>query len=397
MTREQLAIVCPNLSSNGLGRAMLLAELASAEYDVRIIGYQNSPEQWLPAVSSKIPIHSYRLEAKQLFASGSLRWFREQLQGSRVLVSKPTLRSFGAVLAAGFSPRDILLDIDDWETGFAQIGADEAGSLLGNHWDRLRSYTRRFGVNGFVVSRALEAAARSVKLRITSNSWLQRRFGGAILYHVRDARTLDPATEPNPVLSRDRPWFGFVGTVKPHKGVGVLIDALRQVHGPGAPGLAIFGAAPTHPEIVRARETLGEERFFLGQPFAFDQLPQRLASVDVLTVPSLDVPSARGQIPAKLFDALAMGRPVLGSRLNDIPTIVGDAGRCVPPGDVAAMRDAVVELAGSAGLRAELGRRARQRFLSGYTYDHGRAVLLPLLKQLKPVHSAGHIRISAAE
>jgi glycosyltransferase involved in cell wall biosynthesis len=64
-----------------------------------------------------------------------------------------------------------------------------------------------------------------------------------------------------------------------------------------------------------------------------------------------------------LVEAMALGIPVVATRVGGIPAVVGDeeAGRLVPPEDVAALTDALDELARDAPLRAKLGRAARER------------------------------------
>ena len=71
------------------------------------------------------------------------------------------------------------------------------------------------------------------------------------------------------------------------------------------------------------------------------------------------VPSRREGYGMVAREAMAHGRPVVATRVGGLADL--DDVRLVEPGDIPALRSAVAELLGSAELRDELGRRARQR------------------------------------
>src|SRR5262245_9916608 len=120
MRLPPVAIVCPNLAGNCLGRALLLAELLGEEVPVRIVGVQRGPELWAPASRSRFPIESYRLTRETRYSAQAVAWLREAVGDDFVLVSKPLPHSLGLALVSGVRPRRMLVDIDDWESGFFQ-------------------------------------------------------------------------------------------------------------------------------------------------------------------------------------------------------------------------------------------------------------------------------------
>jgi glycosyltransferase involved in cell wall biosynthesis len=68
-------------------------------------------------------------------------------------------------------------------------------------------------------------------------------------------------------------------------------------------------------------------------------------------------------LPNALLEAMAVGRPIVASRVAGIPDVVTDGveGVLVPPGDATALRQALLGLAGDSERRSRLGRNARQR------------------------------------
>jgi glycosyltransferase involved in cell wall biosynthesis len=127
-------------------------------------------------------------------------------------------------------------------------------------------------------------------------------------------------------------------------------DALVLVvsEGPGADWLA---------EHASPEDAL---RLLPYQPY--DRLPEVLASADVL-VAVLDPEAGAFSVPSKVLTYLCAARPLLVSVApNNLAARVVErsgGGVVVPPGDPEAMVAAAAVLHADAGLRAELGRRAR--------------------------------------
>ncbi|MCB0293205.1 MAG: glycosyltransferase family 4 protein, partial [Calditrichaeota bacterium] len=71
----------------------------------------------------------------------------------------------------------------------------------------------------------------------------------------------------------------------------------------------------------------------------------------------------RDIIPNSLIEAMAMRLPVIATPVGGIPEMVeeGISGLIVPPGDAAALADAIRKLIDDPQLSAELGRNARKR------------------------------------
>ena len=96
----------------------------------------------------------------------------------------------------------------------------------------------------------------------------------------------------------------------------------------------------------------GDSRIEFGGAVTHNELAPFLAGVDVLAVPSVWLETG----PLVIHEAQACGLPVLGSDLGGIAELIEDGvnGLLRPPGDVAAWRDAIVQLATDTGLLARL-------------------------------------------
>jgi len=381
-----ISVVCSDLSENCLGRAQVLAEVLAGFGPVRIVGPQLGSGIWRPAASSTIAMSGVEMRSTLGYAKAR-SWLRSQLTGSRVVVSKPRSTSFGLALAAGVSRAQMLLDIDDWELGFMKPAAKSGAKAW---WSRNTQLLDPKSLNSYGGIRLLDSACAGVPRRSVSNSWLQQRFGGALLPHVRDTSQLDPALYVEARRQRrseqrmdDRPWVAFIGTIREHKGVEDLLQAVARLSGDDAPGLLLAGVDFEHAFskalLAEAHAALPESRLRVVGAFAGSDLPGWVAAADVLCIPSRDIPGAWGQIPAKLFDAMAMARPIVASDVNDMGRILDGCGLVFPAGDVTALSAKLLDLTRNPELGARLGAQARVRAIQEYSVESGRRSMAELI------------------
>jgi glycosyltransferase involved in cell wall biosynthesis len=62
-----------------------------------------------------------------------------------------------------------------------------------------------------------------------------------------------------------------------------------------------------------------------------------------------------------LFDAMAMGKPIVATRVSDIPEVLGDCGYLVDPGEPAQLSDAIQCILDHPEEAQRRGREARER------------------------------------
>ncbi|MBY6217885.1 glycosyltransferase family 4 protein [Qipengyuania aquimaris] len=123
--------------------------------------------------------------------------------------------------------------------------------------------------------------------------------------------------------------FGFIGTIVPHKGLHVLLDAMQaQGELPSSRLLVAGDGDPRYLEQLKSKYSSSRVNF-LGRTNAADFFP----TLDCLVVPSLsDEPLGR-----VAFEALAHGVPIFASRRGGLKEIVRDGvnGWLFEPGNAA--------------------------------------------------------------
>jgi glycosyltransferase involved in cell wall biosynthesis len=171
---------------------------------------------------------------------------------------------------------------------------------------------------------------------------------------------------PGPPAGDDPPTIGFIARLVEEKGILVLLAALAGLT--GAWHLQVVGTGPLEAQARRRAEQLGlSERISWERGIASTRVPELLRTFSVLVQPSLTRAHWKEQFGRAVMEAMACGVAVIGSASAEIPNVVGNAGLLVPEGDPVALRDAIACLLADPQLRAELGRRGRQRVLGCYT------------------------------
>ncbi|MDG4791062.1 glycosyltransferase family 4 protein [Micromonospora sp. WMMD1102] len=145
-----------------------------------------------------------------------------------------------------------------------------------------------------------------------------------IAAHLRDYGIPDDriVVKPNAIPDPGPPpplgdGFLFFGRLSPEKGVGLLLDAWRR-HPVGALGpLRIAGDGELRP-LAEAAAAERADVEFLG-PLDRAGVAAALRATAVV----LAVPTWHDVLPTVVIEALAAGRPVLGTALGGIPYLVG--------------------------------------------------------------------------
>jgi glycosyltransferase involved in cell wall biosynthesis len=160
--------------------------------------------------------------------------------------------------------------------------------------------------------------------------------------------------------------IGYAGRLVPEKGLWLLIEALEQLAGDWE--LRLIGQGPLEGALRDrvARSRLAQRVVFYGQAGS-GEMPQRLAELDILALPSLTQANWAEQFGRVLVEAMACEVAVVGSDSGEIPQVIGDAGLVVREGDAMALRDGLQRLIDEPELRRSLGSRGRQRVLDHYT------------------------------
>jgi glycosyltransferase involved in cell wall biosynthesis len=166
---------------------------------------------------------------------------------------------------------------------------------------------------------------------------------------------------------------GFVGSLKPWHGVDVLLEAFRRLAArePRA-RLLLVGDGPERKKIEHQASEVGMAgRVVLTGSVGQERVLGCLEAMDVCTAP---YPTAQNFYfsPLKVFEYLAMGRPVVASRVAQITELLRseETGLLVEPGDPGALAEALLRVARRPEAALRMGRAARRWVVEHRTWGH---------------------------
>ncbi len=179
--------------------------------------------------------------------------------------------------------------------------------------------------------------------------------------------------------------IGFVGTFGPWHGAPVLAEAATKVRDERCHFLFIGdGDERAICESIIEAAGRSERATFAGR-ISHDQIPAYLDACDILASPH--VASSDGSeffgSPTKLFEYMAMQRPVVASRLGQIADVIidGENGLLIEPGDAGELAQAIERLAADENLRARLGAAARRAVAERYTWAQNAARVFEAMEE----------------
>lgn len=155
---------------------------------------------------------------------------------------------------------------------------------------------------------------------------------------------------------------GYIGTVGMAHGVDTLVDAARSAAGDASIHFVAMGEGA---DKARVRELA--DRHGLSNLTLLDGAPRQeafrvLDALDTSLVMLIDTPLFETVIPSKIFESMALGKPiVLGVRGESRRIVIDEcrAGIAFPPGNAAALLAAVRRLQSDPALYGELARNGR--------------------------------------
>lgn len=331
-----IVFITESMGANSIGRTYCLWLLARELGWTTTVLTTVGTEIWEPLAGTEFANDVQCVEPRSL--QGAV-----PVTTTLLVAVKPLPRSLGlAVPIAARTGLPIIVDVDDPDLEVRRRAGEPL--MAGLRWIRrpLRS----------ISDMRLRRWATTLP-SFVSNPWLQARYGGTLIPHARPLSALGEFRD-----SADMN-IAFVGTRHPHKGVDVLRAAIAELQdGEAKTTLVVTDDAPGDAQDWESwvgRTTLAEGL----------DITRR---ADVVVLPSLSTRHAIGQLPAKLIDAMMLGRAVVVSDVPPLPWAVGDGGIVVEADAFPVLVSALRTLRDPAARRA-LGVRAREHAQREYSVE----------------------------
>ncbi len=353
-----------------MARTLAIAEMIAPEFQVEVVGPMFGTQIWPPYPRARFPLRVFPGARTPLFAGLMLRIARS-IRADVIYAFKPLMPSLGTGLLHRYlRGTPVVLDLDDDELSLRPPAATVRGTAV----DALHPLGR--GATRIAVSLARRADAVTV-----ATTLLERSFGGVLVPHPRDTAHIRPRPEISAEIKHaigagDRRVVMFAGTPRPHKGVEDVAAAVRMLKNDAL--FVIVGGDTDDPYLNDLLQTYPETLILPNYPY--EEAGTFLQAADVVVVPQRQYEKAAKQLPAKLLDAMAAGKPIVATVVGDLSWILAEGrGRLVPPEDPAAIANAIDALFADRSAAATMAAAAREWCVRHASYDALRNTVVSIL------------------
>jgi glycosyltransferase involved in cell wall biosynthesis len=178
---------------------------------------------------------------------------------------------------------------------------------------------------------------------------------------------------------------GFVGGLRRYHGVDVLINCIRtvvkEIHDVH---FLIVGDGPPRAALEKEARDLGVSAFltYTGS-VPYKDVPAFINAMDVTVSPFAKLPDFHFS-PIKIFEYMAVSKPVIASRYPDTESSIDDHsnGLLVEPGDNHQLAEAILELLRDKNLRERLGKEGRRIVEKKYTWERNARKIMEIYEDL---------------
>lgn len=381
MTEPRISFLVPDIAGPVLGPVTALARIVEGHYPVEIVGpdfgqgvcemYQDAFDYSVVPTPRMYRLPNYFWESRRL---------EEAITGDIIFSVKAVADTLPVALRARRKRgKKVVVYLDEWD------GAIMEQRQPLERWRRWCADWHH-PLNEIYYP-LVERLIRQADLVTSTSTFLQHKFGGRILHMGVDGQFFKPVASEATLELKEKLGLAnvrlivFGGVVRPHKGLEQVLKALVSL-GDRAIRLLVVGPVTEHLRHLRGTAPFTSYLLTVGaQPK--QQMPLYLSLADLIILPLADNLLARSQVPCKIFEAMAMAKPVVATEVSDLGQILDGCGWVVPPGHVSAMRETIVEVLGDEGRATRQGQAAREKCLRLYGREQTERNLLEIIESVR--------------
>jgi colanic acid biosynthesis glycosyl transferase WcaI len=343
---------------------------------------------WIYAAANRGRVR--RSVAYASFAASSFAWGQLRARRPDILVAtSPQFLCAVAGHAIAWARRvPFVFEVRDlWPESIVAVGA-----LSGEHW--LVRALSRIEVHLYDAAHQIVVVTDSFRKRLVERGVPENKI--AVIKNGVDLGRFTPLSRETALRKRlgfgERFVVGYVGTIGMAHGLDAVLDVAKSLIDADDIRFLFVGDGAERARLEARASNEGIRNVtFLGS-LPRDAMNEVYATSDVCLVPLRKTELFLTVIPSKIFEILAMARPLILSVDGEARSIVeaSGGGIFVPPEDKARMREAILNLAMDPDRRASMGERGRRYVVE--TFDR-QNLAKDYLRVLEKVASSHH-RIS---
>jgi len=293
------------------------------------------------------------------FVFSSLWYGWRKLKNADILIceSPPLFLGISAYILSHRKKAKLIMNISDlWPESAEKLNLVKNRLLLKSA-EKLEMflYRKSWIVTGQTMGIVRNIEVRNPKKRVY---WLPN---GVDLSYYNPARNFDDWRTLNGFSTNDFIVL-YAGILGHAQGLEVILKAASITCKETRIKWVLVGAGPVKTEMLNMKKELGLENVYFFDPVSKDQMPSIIAAADVAVIPLKKLDLFKGAIPSKIFESLAMRKPILLGVEGEAEELFIKTGQCgisFTPEDPISLADAALELASDPAKCFKLGNQAR--------------------------------------
>ena len=189
-----------------------------------------------------------------------------------------------------------------------------------------------------------------------------------------DTEMFDPARSKEGIrktlrIEPDDFLVAYFGTTGMAHGLETMLEAAQLCRENSRMKFLIMGDGAERASLEARSRELGLDRVIFRDSVPHEEMPDYFAALDMFLVHLKPHPVFETVIPSKIFEAMAMGTPILCALEGEGARIVAEsgAGVCIPPGNAIVMAETILRLSRQSDVLEQMGQNGRQAAIEKYS------------------------------
>ncbi len=272
--------------------------------------------------------------------------------------SPPLFLGMSAFLLSKLKRAGLIFNVSDlWPESAEKLGLIKSNLLLGMS-TKLEECLYR---NSILVTGQTKGIVKNISGRFPNKKvyWLPN---GADLKYYDSGKINGKWREENSFNSND--FLVFYGGILGHaQGLEVILRAASKLREHVQVKFILMGSGPLKEKMIALKEEMKLENVFFFDTISKEKIPDVLSTIDVSVIPLKRLDLFKGAIPSKIFESLAMKKPILLGVEGEAKELFIDEGNCglaFEPENDAELAEKVLLLSQDERLLSDLGMNARE-------------------------------------
>jgi glycosyltransferase involved in cell wall biosynthesis len=283
-----------------------------------------------------------------------------KLENADILIceSPPLFLGISAYLLSRRKKAKLIMNISDlWPESAEKLGL-VTNQLLLKSAEKLEMFLYR---KSWIITGQTMGIVRNIEQRNPGKRvyWLPN---GVDLSYYNPDRTIEDWRAHNSFSSSDFIIL-YAGILGHAQGLEVILNAAAITRNETQIKWVLVGAGPVKLEMQRMKGELGLENVYFFDPVSKDKMPSIVAAADVAVIPLKKLDLFKGAIPSKIFESLAMRKPLLlgvEGEAEELFIRTGNCGLSFIPEDPTSLAASALELARDPEKCRKMGIQARR-------------------------------------